>query len=205
MKQEEQSNRIPIKMSGEAISQGISIGRAYLFKHIALDSVANNKFSVANTESEIRRIETAIAQSKQQLDQIQKQLSEKAGKEVVDIFQVHNVILDDKSFLEGIKKALTRDKVNAEYLIANQIKSVQKKFAQLKDEAFRKRFLDIQDVYYRLLRNLLGIEHVRANPLKRVESPVVFVAERLIPSDLTLLDFEKIRSKRNLFSASSER
>jgi len=192
MKAEVPVNKIPLKVTGIAISAGISIGKTYLFKHIDLEAVASNKFSISDIEAENKRLDMAGAQSKVQLEQIQRQISEKAGVAVGNIFQVHTVILNDKSFLDGIKKVLLKDKVNSEYVIANQIKLFQKKFSQLKDETFRKRFLDVQDVYYRLLRNLLGIEHVRTNPLKRVVSPVVFVAERLIPSDLALLDFEKI-------------
>lgn len=52
--------------------------------------------------------------------------------------------------------------------------------------------MDIQDVYYRMLRNLLGIEHVRANPLKKLKDPVVMVAEKLTPSDMALMDFKNI-------------
>jgi phosphoenolpyruvate-protein phosphotransferase len=60
------------------------------------------------------------------------------------------------------------------------------------NEVFRVKSLDIQDVFFRLLRNLLEIEHVRASSLRQIDEKVILVADKFLPSDIVLLEKDKL-------------
>jgi phosphotransferase system enzyme I (PtsI) len=182
------SKKSPLKLKCVPISSGAVAGAAYVFKQIELEVLEHNKYFVDDVQAEHDRLDKAIEQSIQQLNQI----SSQSGKEIGNIFKAHIGLLEDKVFLTEIRAILSEQKVNIEHVIASQIKSVGHKFNEIKNELIKNRFIDIQDVYHRVLRNLLEIEHVRANPLKRVEHPVILVAKKLVASDVALLDFDKI-------------
>jgi phosphotransferase system enzyme I (PtsI) len=188
MTADERQSRKNIKVKGHAISPGIAIGKAWLIKEIDLEALEKVKFPVEDLRAEEERFEKAIAESKAQLVHI----SQKSGEEIGFIFQSHIAILEDRALLQAIKKDLADERVNVEYVLTKQIKSLEAKFSELKEETIRSRFMDVQDVFHRLLRNLLGIEHVRVNPLSRMESPVILVAKRLATSDIALLDYTRI-------------
>jgi phosphotransferase system enzyme I (PtsI) len=186
----EVKNKILLK--GSSITPGIAIGEVHVFKRIELEVLARNKLPVDDMRDEEERLDRALEESRGQLYQIQVQTFEKAGKDIRDIFSSHRIILNDINFLKNIKKRMVDENANAEYVIANQIKRFEETFSTIENDIIRNRFADIEDVYYRVLRNLLGIEHVRVNPMTRLDKPVILVSERLIPSDIALIDMGKI-------------
>ena len=179
------------ELSGEPVSSGIAMGEVFLFRQIDLNALGATKFNIDDTIKEMARLEAAIVKALEQLKGIIDRENHPA--DVSAIFQVQLQMLKDAGFLGEIKSIVNAQKANIEYVLSNQIKLLESKFRSIENEVLRTRFLDIQDVYYRILRNSLEIEHVRTNPLKRVPSPVIFVAEKLLPSDIALLDLDKLR------------
>ncbi|KMQ52455.1 Phosphoenolpyruvate-protein phosphotransferase of PTS system [Chitinispirillum alkaliphilum] len=180
------------ELYGESISPGVAIADALQYKPISLDALEMNSFPVEDISKELNRLDYAIAKSRNQLIQIFQRLSEKDNSGIHDIFKVQLQLLEDRSFLEELKQLLSAQKMNIEHVIASQMRVLETRFRSITDEALRTKFMDIQDAYQRILRNLLEIEHVRTNPMQRIEKPVVFVSEKLLPSDVALLDFKKI-------------
>jgi phosphoenolpyruvate-protein phosphotransferase (PTS system enzyme I) len=178
------------KLPGEPISSGIAVGQAFLFRPINLDALEKVKFPIDNIDKELERLGGIVRTTIAQLQEIINQ--KYIANAVAEIFLVQIGMLQDDAFLDNLKAMVSTDKINIEYVISNQIKTIEQKFHSLDNELMRTRFLDIQDVYYRILRNCLEIEHVRSNPLKRVKPPVIFIAQSLLPSDLALLDHDKL-------------
>jgi phosphoenolpyruvate-protein phosphotransferase (PTS system enzyme I) len=179
-----------IMLFGTPISAGIALGDAFVLKPINLSALETNRFPVQDAEKEIERLERTIQTTHAQLTEIAQLLHHDSN--AADIMEVQKSFLSDGSFLHEIKADVHREKINIEYLLSNRIKMLEEKFRTIEDELVRTRILDIQDVYHRILRNLLDIDHVRSNPLKRVRSPVLLVAERLLPSDIALLEYGKL-------------
>jgi phosphoenolpyruvate-protein phosphotransferase len=179
-----------LELTGEPISSGFAIGEVFLFRQIDLNALGKTKFHVEDTLKEVERLESTIAKTLEQLTTI-------IGREnltatVSEIFKVQLRMLEDGGFIQEIKTIVHSQNANIEYVLSNQIQALETKFRSIDNELMRTRFLDVQDMYYRLLRNCLEIEHVRSNPLTRVRSPVIFVAEKLLPSDIALLDHDKL-------------
>ncbi|MBN2407638.1 MAG: phosphoenolpyruvate--protein phosphotransferase [Elusimicrobia bacterium] len=186
-------DRVPgknIVYRGVPVTPGIAIGRAYILKPLDLDAVSENKFPLDDVNKERERFWNAINNTREQLIDIRKRVSEATGKEAGDIFSAHIKFIEDKTFIDEIIEALSEEEVNIEYIIARQIKNIENSLESIGDtnDHIRESFIDIQDVYHRLLRNLMGIEHIRVNPQKKLGSPVVVIAEKLIPSDIALFD-----------------
>jgi phosphotransferase system enzyme I (PtsI) len=179
-----------LELSGEPVSPGIAIGHAFLFKQINLMALEKTRLPVDDTVKEIERLNSSIDITIVQLNQILKHAD--FDKDVSAIFRVQLGLLSDSGVLHDIRTIVHEQKANIEFVLSNQIKIIEEKFRSIENESMRTRFLDIQDIYYRILRNLLEIEHVRTNPLKRVKDPVIFVAEKLLPSDIALLDHDKL-------------
>jgi phosphotransferase system enzyme I (PtsI) len=180
-----------LELAATAVSSGIAIGKAYHFTQIDLKTLEEHRLPVDDIESEMRRLESALAKSLEQLRGLRTGNRDDAA-DISDIFQVQIQILSDDSFLSNIKVGMAESKANIEYVIANHIRDLEKKFMSMQTEVFRSKLLDVQDVYHRLLRNILDIEHVRVTPLRTMPPGVIIVAEQLLPSDIALLDLKKI-------------
>ena len=181
-----------LEVAGTAVSPGIAMGAAYHFTQIDLTSLEENSLPVDDIASELLRLETALQKSLEQLRGLQADNREDDRKDIADIFKVQIQILSDVSFLSSIKRGISEGKSNIEYVIANHIRELEKKFKVMETEIFKSKLLDVQDVYHRLLRNILDIEHVRVTPFKKMPAGVILVAEQLLPSDIALVDLKKI-------------
>ena len=187
-------DRIRRELYGESISPGVAVAKALLFKQISLDALEMNSFPVDDPAMEIKRLEIAIEKSRTQLRQISNKIEKEKHETGIDlIFNVQLQLLEDETFLLELKKLARAQRMNIEHVIASQMRVLETRFSSIHDEVIRTKFLDIQDAYHRILRNLLDIEHVRTNPVQRIDEPVIFVSSRLVPSDVALLDFKKIR------------
>jgi len=181
-----------IEVTGVPVSSGVAFGRAYILKHIDLEAVSQKKFPVEDITHEQKRLFTALEKTRRQLSEIQEKLQQKEGGCISQIFNAHMYILEDKRFIQKIEERFKNEGVNIEYVVADEIKKLEKEFMNIEDEVTRSRFIDVQDVYHRLLMNLLEIQHVRENPLKRLDRPVLIFAEQVIPSDITIMETKKI-------------
>jgi phosphoenolpyruvate-protein phosphotransferase (PTS system enzyme I) len=181
-----------IVLRGISASPGTAVGKAYHFAQIDLKALEDNKMPVDDVKSEIARFRNAVDKSIEQLNGLRESSKNEGLREITEIFQVHIQLLSDADFVKTVPALISQTKLNTEYILANQIRDLEKRFATLGSEIARAKLLDVQDVYFRLLRNVLDIEHVRALPLRRMPSPVILVAEGLLPSDIALLDLKKI-------------
>ena len=181
-----------VELSGTPIAPGIVLGKAHLLRQISLDALEKNLFPVTDTAAEIQRLDRAFQQTHSQIEQLRAEVRVNNGKDLANILEAQLTLLEDTAFLEKIRETIRTQSVNTEYLIATEIRRIEDVFRNLKDEVMRSRFLDVQDVHHRLLRNLLEIEHVRTNPFRRLTTPVVLVADHMLPSDVALLDLNKI-------------
>ncbi|MDR0307379.1 MAG: phosphoenolpyruvate--protein phosphotransferase [Chitinispirillales bacterium] len=184
--------RIRGELRGEPVSPGIAVANALLFETVALDVLEIDSYLVNDIPNEFNKLENALEKSREQLRKIYRQLNEKSSGNAQDIVKIQLQLLDDVSLLNESRELLLSCRLNIEHVIARQIRILETRFASMDDEVLRSRFFDIQDTYQRILRNLLNIDHMKSDPLKRIETDVIFIANRLLPSDIALLDFKKI-------------
>ncbi len=171
-------------VSGVSVSSGLAWGRAYHYQDILWREHDHYAVSKQQLTNEYDRIDTAIDDVQDELMHSVKNTKEQLNDEVADIFYVQSMMLDDATLLEQLKDTLKTEQINAEQVIKIVFRRLAEQFRENKDEAFRSKADDIEDLCRRLLMSLGGIQ---AHMLERLPPHSVVVARRLLPSDTIYL------------------
>jgi phosphotransferase system enzyme I (PtsI) len=121
-----------------------------------------------------------------------KALYEKALTEVdektANIFDVHQMMLDDLDYIEAIESTIRTQKMNAEYAVNATADSFAKMFAAMDDAYMQARAADVKDISGKVLNILTGGNE----GLVTLEKPSILAANDLVPSETVSLDKNKI-------------
>jgi len=171
------------QLLGKGISPGFVRGKAYIFKDILERDYKLYSITEQETENEYTRIEQAFENILNDLTRLTKRVERELDGDFADIFSSHKMILKDPSLLQDIKTELEKERVNAERVIKTVFARYQYNLSSMEHSLLRDRADDIADLAKRLLRSLLGVEHL----LETVPSDVILVSKRLLPSDIVFL------------------
>lgn len=173
-------------LNGIAASPGIAIGKAFVYRK---GEVATRAHTITDTKEELERLKEALEISKRQLEKVKDKAAEEIGESEAQIFQAHLLILEDPALLTEVTKYVEGKKVNAEVAVQEFIKKYVAIFETMKDEYFKARAEDIQDVGNRILNNLSGIT---CDSLAKLRSKVIVVSKVLTPSDTAQMNKEMV-------------
>lgn len=174
-----------IRLSGKTVYHGITIGKVMVLRNDK-DQIRRRK--IADPAREIERVRMAVDVSKQQLAAIYHQAVKKLGESSAAIFEVHQMMLEDKDFLNAIDHMIRTELVSAEYAVAVTGDNFEEIFTEMEDAYMQARAADVRDISARLVRNLSG----QGNKEFCMTEPSVIVAKELSPSETVQLDKEKI-------------
>ena len=94
------------------------------------------------------------------------ELYEKALKEVgesgAQIFEVHQMMLEDDDYNDSVKSIIETQMVNAEYAVATTGDNFAAMFAAMEDEYFQARAVDMKDISERVIDVLMGIGEAKS-------------------------------------------
>lgn len=171
---------------GVPASTGVVVGDAYVYGDI-LDEVEPRAIAASEVESEIERFRTAVGLVRGELARDAKRISDDLGQAEADVFLVHSMILEDRSVLEAIEGRIRRDLLNAEAVVAGEMKRMSKVLASSDDAYLKDRAYDITDIGKRVIERMLGVwAHC---PLRH---PMIVVAKELRASDTVTMDRGRI-------------
>lgn len=170
---------------GKGVVPGIAIGRLYVFEK-GKEQV--EKISVADTEAEVVRFQSARGQAMEQLDKLYQDALSRVGEENAQIFDVHKMMLDDLDYIEAIEGHIREDAVNAEYAVTVTGKEFSAMFSEMDDAYMKARAVDVIDVSDRLVRLLKGKKEAGLN----TDESVILLADDLSPSETIQMDKSKI-------------
>jgi phosphoenolpyruvate-protein phosphotransferase (PTS system enzyme I) len=140
--------------------------------------------------AQVERFEQALLTTRQQVTNIQHQVSEAMGAKDSAIFDAHLLLLEDPMLIDETIRLIREQKVNAEHAvhqIANKYSDILSAF---KDDYLQERSADIRDVTSRLLHNLSG--SATSMDFRSLTKPCIIISEDLTPSSTALLDRSKI-------------
>lgn len=180
----ENKDRSEQVLSGIAASPGIAHGQIYL---LAEREIKVPKYSVAEARmaEEETRFDNAIVETRQQIQNIQEEISNSIGEDEARIFDAHLLVLEDQALIgESIREMRTHG-CNIENAVWRVGQRYIEAFDQIDDEYLRERASDIRDVMRRLLSNLTGqqLQH-----LGEIVDNRVLVASDVSPSDSASMD-----------------
>lgn len=173
---------------GIPASPGIAIHHA--FAHYA-DSIPVPRYSilVEDVDKEWFRYQRAVDRSASEIRVIKETLG-LSHKEQQQLLDAQLLMLHDPEMNEQIKNSLPVSLRNVEWILSDYIENMVGILESSGDEYLAERSLDIMDVSRRITNQLLYRERLA---LSRIDKEVILVSPNLMPSEIILLDPEKVR------------
>jgi len=171
-----------------AASPGIAIGEVYLLDRQRI-TVVEYDINAEQVAAEIDTFHGAVEKSRQQLREIQLQLSHHTQSEHFYIIDTQLMILDDEMLLRGTTQLIAQKQINASAALKRILKQFRDAFECIEDEYLRERGSDIELVGERILRNIRGKHQQQIHSLERKS---IIVAHDLSPADTLQMDKEQV-------------
>jgi phosphotransferase system enzyme I (PtsI) len=173
--------RQEIRRKGLGVSQGIAFGRAYLIGRDTLKAPRHH-IEQDDVDTEVARLYKAIAASDKQLSKIKEKLASENESDY-HIITAHQMMLHDEHLVGAAVSYIRDELINAEWGARKAVDDITRVFDALEDEYLRERRSDVEFVFERVLRNLLGRD---TGPLSPPPDAIV-VAYDLSPADTAQL------------------
>jgi phosphotransferase system enzyme I (PtsI) len=173
--------RQEIRRTGLGVSPGIAFGRAYLIGRDTLKAPRHH-IEQDDIDTEVARLYKAIAASDKQLAKIKEKLASENESDY-HIITAHQMMLHDEHLVGAAVEYIRDEKINAEWALRRAVDDIRGVFDQIEDSYLRERRSDVEFVFERVLRNLLGRD---TGPLAPPPDAIV-VAYDLSPADTASL------------------
>ena len=170
-------SRPEVRLKGIAAAPGVARGPAYpLMRGMAI--VACEK--VADPEAELRRLEGALAATRQEISQLRDDVARKLNESEASIFDAHLLVLEDVALIDDVSREVRGTGFNVEFCFQEVAQRYIEIFEKMDDDFLRERASDIRDVTGRVLDQLLGTQPERVGQAAQEH---VVAARDLTPSD----------------------
>lgn len=138
---------------GTALGGGIVIGRARVLEADGLDA-RRYRLEAHEVRGELERLDRALFLVRESFEKLRAALTQDAPGEAAAMLEVHQMILEDPTMLDGAREAIAQDRWNAEWAYADQAVRLAEQFESLDDEYMRERSRDIRQVAGRVLKTM---------------------------------------------------
>ncbi|HUJ60545.1 MAG TPA: phosphoenolpyruvate--protein phosphotransferase [Kofleriaceae bacterium] len=173
--------RQELRKIGLGVSPGIAFGRAYLIGRDTLKAPRHHLES-DDVDTEIARLYKAIAASDKQLAKIKEKLASENESDY-HIITAHQMMLHDEHLVGAAVEYIRDETINAEWALRRAVDDIRGVFDNIEDPYLRERRSDVEFVFERVLRNLLGRTVGPLSP----PSDAIVVAYDLSPADTATL------------------
>ena len=173
--------RPEVRKQGLGVSAGIAFGRAFLIGRDTLHAPRHH-IEQDDVDTEVARLYKAIAASDKQLAKIKEKLASENESDY-HIITAHQMMLHDEHLVGAAVGYIREELINAEWGARRAVDDIAGVFDQIEDEYLRERRSDVEFVFERVLRNLLGRD---TGPLQPPPDAIV-VAYDLSPADTAQL------------------
>ncbi len=177
-------------LQGLSVSPGVAVGRAVIIRFGRLPAfrraVAPEEF-----EREERRLRRAAGRAAEDLARHSREAKGDMGSELAAILEAHSLIATDETYLSAILERIRRERVNAEWALAEVTRELGSRLAAADSAAMREREADIADVAREIAAHLSGGERPGPAELPRGS---ILVADELSPVDAARLDPRRVRA-----------
>src|SRR5438477_4427150 len=170
---------------GIPVSAGVCRGRILVIGRTR-PSIGKRALSDAELQEEINRLERGLVQTRHQILEVQRRVSEGMGADEGSIFDAHLLVLEDRTLLDEVIRMIQTQKVNAEYAFYSVAERYAATLAAIEDDYLRERATDMRDVTTRVLNNLLGLDE--EVDLRHLKEPCIIISHDLTPSNTAQLD-----------------
>ena len=172
-------------IQGKGVSGGVANGPLCFYRRGSHDIA---KHEIADAEAEKQRFESARQTAMEQLKALYEKALAEVGEEGAELFEAHQMMLDDLDYVEGIQDLIDGEQVNAEYAVSQVAEQFAQMFASMDDSYMQARAADVKDISNRVIGILSGAVAGGIDS----DVPVILAADDLAPSETVQLDKSKI-------------
>src|SRR5437667_10059848 len=180
---------------GIPVSAGVCRGKILVLDK-ARPAVSKRNLSDGEVIEEVNRLEKALVQTRHQILDVQRKVSEGMGAKEGSIFDAHLLVLEDRTLLDEVVRVIQEEKVNAEHAFHTVAERYAATLAAIEDDYLRERATDMRDVTARVLNNLLGVEP--EVDLRHLKEPCIVIGHDLTPTNTAQMD------KRNVLGFATD-
>ncbi len=167
-------------LRGKGVSKGIAIGKIYFASQQSLELEFD---AISDVDKELALFESAREKAIEQLGIIAKKAEEKLGSENAQLFEVHQMMLDDLDYREAITNEIKNNKACAPYAVSKAAKQFAQIFSEMDDEYMKARALDVQDISRRVIEILLNKQSS-----DNLDEACIFASDDFTPSETAQFD-----------------
>src|SRR6266481_8049387 len=170
---------------GIPVSTGVCRGKILVVGR-GRPNIVKRQLTESELSEEINRLEKALIQTRHEILEVQRKVSEGMGAQEGSIFDAHLLVLEDRTLLDAVMEVIQGQKVNAEYAFHHVAERYAATLAAIEDDYLRERATDMRDVTARVLNNLMGLEEEL--DLRNLKEPCIVISHDLTPSSTAQLD-----------------
>lgn len=174
-----------LTLKGKSVFSGISIGPLALFHRNTISTAVR---PIEDVDAEIARFQKAREEAIGQLKDLYVKAVDKVGEEQAAVFEVHQMMLDDDDYIEGIETKICDEKMNAEAAVDQTAQKFAEMFRSMEDAYMQARAADVLDISRRVEQQLCGGPGIDFSNYDHV----IIAADDLAPSETLQLDTDKI-------------
>ena len=172
-------------LTGKSVFGGIEIGNIYFYKRIEQKIERRH---VSDIQREEERFNNAKNDALKQLQDMYEKAVRDIGEENAMIFQMHQMMLENMDYNQSILHMIREQHVNAEYAVSKTSDNFCEMFENMDDIYMQGRANDVMDISERVIQILMKIEEREFFS----DTPVIVVADDLVPSETVQLDKSKV-------------
>jgi len=170
---------------GIAVSAGVCRGKV-LVLHKAAVEVPHYGVEESGLAGQVERLQQALVETRQQILEVQHQVSQALNANDASIFDAHLLVLEDPTLIDSVTNLIYEKKINVEAAFHEFAEKYQQTLRAINDAYLQERATDMRDVTSRILDNLMGRRP--QNEAQALAEPCILIAEDLPPSEVALLN-----------------
>lgn len=185
------------RYQGKSIYEGIAIGKICVYQR----ETEVQPREIADADAELERYRQAREKALEQLRRLCESVRRRKEKAEADIFEAHQMLLEDSAYNRAVEDMVLGSKVNAEYAVACAGEKIAQGFSVMEDECMRARAADVRDISLRVIRILKGgkegevrreADEAASGQRAADKEPLILVTEELTPSETVQIDLDRI-------------
>lgn len=183
-------------LKGKGVYGAIALGRISVFTR---REASVKRTHIEDIEAEKARLTKAKEKATEQLRAIYEKALKEVGEANAQIFEIHQMMIEDEDYNESIESIIETQSVNAEYAVAVTADNFSEMFASMDDAYMQARSADVKDISNRIISCLSdegGSDAVS-------DEKVIICADDLAPSETVQLDKDKVLAFVTTFGSSN--
>ncbi|MDQ8732056.1 phosphoenolpyruvate--protein phosphotransferase [Bradyrhizobium sp. LHD-71] len=180
----EPAARHSIHLEGSILSEGIALGHVVLHE----PRVVITNYIAEDVPKELKRLDTALAKLRADLDRMLERGDVADGGEHRDVLEAYRMFANDHGWSRRLSDAVATG-ITAEAAVERVQSDTRARMLRSTDHYLRERLHDLEDLGHRLMRQLMGHDHAPSR--EQLPDNAILIARAMGPA--ALLDYDRKR------------